>query len=598
MIKDEKLYDFAAIRKLLTAAYRAQDLLPFCQDRSLFRPILGRFGPGQDLEGMVQAIIEYCNHNLLFDELLSEIQKDRPRQYARFEPYVVREPAKEESKPDQKVAQAREPGRRPEAFLAYSSQDRALAQDLRGSLEQAGVDVWRDIDRLKAGAFFSLELEQAIRRAEALIVLITAAARASQWVHNEILFAQDIKKPIIPLMMEADIAPPLAIYGLQQIPLYADKDAGIRALVDRLREIATTEPAAVPTVRPAGEIAAAKREPPKVRSGDDPFLYGPAVPPELFIGRRQELEKICAYVGNYYTLQCLSVVANRRMGKSSLLRYIWKECQTALPEHHAYAAVYLDASEGRAQTVEGVMRILRLGIKQQLGYELWAEKDDGKLRLLSEAFEDLAESHNARLVLLLDEWESVMTHRELDQLLYALRSVGSNGWLGMITSTAHPLVDLEKGGGFVSNFYNIFGQVVYLGNMPQPEWQELIERGFGRSGAVASSRDLELVGQLAGGHPYLTQLAGSLLWQAQRKGRSEAQVQEQFKLQARMIFSGIWQRLSAAQISAVRAALGLTVEAPAPEAVVNELKLRGVLAESGQVFSETFGEYVLGETMQ
>jgi hypothetical protein len=595
---EESPYNFAAIRDLLAAAYRVQDLRSFCQDRPLFRPILRRFGPGQDLEDMVQTIIDYCDTQLLFDELLSEIRADNPRQYARFEPYVRREPANEEIKPDQKVAQATEPGRRPEVFLAYSSQDQARAQDLRGSLEQAGIRVWRDIERLKAGAFFSLELEQAIRRADALIVLITAAARTSQWVHNELLFAQDIKKPIIPLMMEADITPPLAIYGLQHIALHADWDAGIRTLADRLREIATTEPPAVPTAQPVGEIEAAKQAQPKVRSGDDPFLYGPAVPSDLFVGRRQELETICAYVFNYYELQSLSVVANRRMGKTSLLRYIWKECQTAMPTHHAYAAVYLDASEGRAQTVEGVMRILRRGIKQQLGYELWTEKDDGSLRLLAEAFEELAKSENARLILLLDEWESVMTYRELDPLLYTLRSIGSRGWAGMITSTAHPLFDLEKEGGFVSGFYNIFGQMVYLGNMPRPEWEELIDKGFERAGRTADWRDHELVGQLAGGHPYLTQLAGSLLWKAQRQRWSEAQVREQFKLQARMIFSGIWQRLSARQISAVLSALGLAVEAPAPESVVNELKLRGVLAESGQVFSEAFGDYVLGETMQ
>lgn len=44
------------------------------------------------------------------------------------------------------------------------------------------------------------------------------------------------------------------------------------------------------------------------------------------------------------------------------------------------------------------------------------------------------------------------------------------------------------------------------------------------SAAACGPRALSLVGELAGGHPYLSQLAGSLIWQAQYKNWNEVRL--------------------------------------------------------------------------
>jgi hypothetical protein len=79
---------FRAIRDLLLAAFTPKKLYQFCHDRSDFRPLLTGVGAGLVLDDMVTAVISYCEKKLLWDELLAEVAREAPRQYARFEPQL------------------------------------------------------------------------------------------------------------------------------------------------------------------------------------------------------------------------------------------------------------------------------------------------------------------------------------------------------------------------------------------------------------------------------------------------------------------------------------------------------------------------------
>lgn len=239
------------------------------------------------------------------------------------------------------------------------------------------------------------------------------------------------------------------------------------------------------------------------------------------------------------------------------------------------------------------MRLLRRNVRRQLGIELWPEQRDGSLTIFNERLEDLVRCDGVRLVLLLDEWEGVMAFQEMDELVDALRFCASMGYVGIITATAYRLSVLKDQGKLTSPFPNIF-KTVYLGNMPAEEWEELIRRGFARSGMVPEEADYALVGDLAGGHPYLTQLAGSLIWKARREAWDQARVRAAFAEDARMIFTGIWQRFGEKQIRAVRTALGMG-GGQAPENVITRLKARGVLTRSGGVFCRPFAEFARRE---
>lgn len=324
----------------------------------------------------------------------------------------------------------------------------------------------------------------------------------------------------------------------------------------------------------------------------NPFLVGSAVSSEFFVGRSSVIEAIKNRVGHPDQLQSLSLVANRRMGKTSLLKYVQNNYTTIFGSAHTYAVVYIDTSDADAYTNTDVMTLLRESVEEQTGIGLWKGKDDGKLPELSKGFKKLAKMRQVRLVLLLDEWEGVMTHPEVDLLLKALRSNGSQGHIGMITATQSGLFELCQQGKLTSNFYNIFIPC-YLNNFTETEWESLVRSYYARNGREPHWRDVSLIGELAGGHPYLTQLAGSLVWQAEQQKRSEAQVRKAFYNTAEeVIFWNIWQHLNETQIQAIRNSLNILPFQAVPESVADELKDRGVFNSTGEVFCQPFAKYI------
>ena len=77
-------YNLAAIRSLIRAAFTVRELKRFCQDCRAFRPLLSAFGQTPILEDMIDAIVEYCEKQLLCPELLAEIQAFNARQFERY----------------------------------------------------------------------------------------------------------------------------------------------------------------------------------------------------------------------------------------------------------------------------------------------------------------------------------------------------------------------------------------------------------------------------------------------------------------------------------------------------------------------------------
>lgn len=78
-------YDLAACRQLLVAAFTPSTLRRFCSDNLPLRPIVDLFSHVDGLDDMVDKVVEYCEKQLLWDELLVKVAEYNPRQYARFE---------------------------------------------------------------------------------------------------------------------------------------------------------------------------------------------------------------------------------------------------------------------------------------------------------------------------------------------------------------------------------------------------------------------------------------------------------------------------------------------------------------------------------
>lgn len=96
----------------------------------------------------------------------------------------------------------------PKVFISYSRQDADFAEVLRLRLREAGFDSWIDLEGLPAGSEWGQEIDQAIRDSTALILVLTPASRASDYVAYEWAFALGAEVPVIPLLVAATDLPP------------------------------------------------------------------------------------------------------------------------------------------------------------------------------------------------------------------------------------------------------------------------------------------------------------------------------------------------------------------------------------------------------
>src|SRR5436309_3404779 len=88
-------------------------------------------------------------------------------------------------------------------FISYRHEtDSDFAEILIHNIEKAGFDTWVDTDKLHAGEDWGAEIDEAIKEALALIVIMSPKAKASEYVTYEWSFALGAEKKVIPVMFK------------------------------------------------------------------------------------------------------------------------------------------------------------------------------------------------------------------------------------------------------------------------------------------------------------------------------------------------------------------------------------------------------------
>lgn len=101
-------------------------------------------------------------------------------------------------------------------FLSYDRDDFAKAQAIADALVKAGHDVWWD-RHIHGGAEYSLEIEQALERADGVVVLWSKNSIKSAWVRDEAGAGRD-RGCLIPITIDP-IQPPIGFRQFQSIDL-------------------------------------------------------------------------------------------------------------------------------------------------------------------------------------------------------------------------------------------------------------------------------------------------------------------------------------------------------------------------------------------
>jgi hypothetical protein len=105
-------------------------------------------------------------------------------------------------------------------FVSYSTKDIPDVAALRSSLQLPEVDCFISEYVVSAGAPLAPTIQTAIQNCELFVLLWSKHAAASEWVPQEIGIAHGGNKPILPFVLEPNIALPGFISGLRHVAAY------------------------------------------------------------------------------------------------------------------------------------------------------------------------------------------------------------------------------------------------------------------------------------------------------------------------------------------------------------------------------------------
>ena len=253
----------------------------------------------------------------------------------------------------------------------------------------------------------------------------------------------------------------------------------------------------------------------------NPFFYGGVIKERhLFINRQLEVIEIYEAI---LASASVSVIGERRVGKSSLLRYLAdpEVAQQYGLDSRQYLFAYFEFLGFPSITPSSLWRRLLTEILRQLRDPRLAKKVQA---LLTEETYDLEELQRLlkafqkaglNLVILFDEFDTAAANPNFDQAFFGgLRNLSSYR-LSYIVASHRTLSDLRYAhpDSLVSPFFNIFRRITLRGFAP-PEIEELLTKALDGTGIKFTQPDRILLDQLASSHPFFLQMAAYYLFYA------------------------------------------------------------------------------------
>lgn len=331
-----------------------------------------------------------------------------------------------------------------------------------------------------------------------------------------------------------------------------------------------------------------KKTQPLSFKGESPFQVGGIVRPESFYGRKKQLDEIKKCLTEA-SASCISISGMQWIGKSSLLYYVASLPEKFCKPSQRPTVIHLDMQMMSVDSVSSLISYLSFSIQKQIPKAIdtssWTYDGNESIQTLLERLQQVVKE-GYRPFILVDEFEYIGREKELAKKFgEVLQNMISEGLCTIITSSVAPLNEAYKKWGGASPFKNLY--FINLGAFEKSEWQILVQDGFRKSGVMLNDTDLELIYDLSGGFPFLTQMAASNLL---KTGDHNA-ARDAFANNSASFFRYLWS-VSEVERSALRFAAGVPRALPPNQRVRTELQRRGLLRPDGLLFSSAFADFV------
>jgi class 3 adenylate cyclase/AAA+ ATPase superfamily predicted ATPase len=264
-----------------------------------------------------------------------------------------------------------------------------------------------------------------------------------------------------------------------------------------------------------------------------------------FYGRKREVARIYSRLGAAHP-QSVSIVGPRRIGKSSLLNFIYQEANRRkyLKHHRQYKFVFIDFQERKRITLPEFFIEL---------FELLSREFSGQLEITEspnyEGLKDVVtkiQQQGLKLILLFDEFDSITQNKNFDTEFFAfLRALANRYDIAYVVSSGRRLQDFCHTKEIAdSPFFNIFSNL-FLSPFSREEALTLIGEPSKDAGYPLDSVADEII-SMAGYFPFFIQVSCSTFFEyamdysAELQDVALAEIHELFLEEAKDHFQYIW----------------------------------------------------------
>lgn len=321
---------------------------------------------------------------------------------------------------------------------------------------------------------------------------------------------------------------------------------------------------------------------------------------EDFYGRRREVARIYSRIGTAHP-QSVSIVGPRRIGKSSLLNFIYQpeNREKYLRNPELYKFVFIDFQERRNITLPEFFGRL---------YEDLSKQFQGKLELPETPdYEGLKEivtgiqQQGLKIIMLFDEFDSITRNPNFDMEFFAfLRALANRYDVAYVVSSGRYLQELCHEKDIAdSPFFNIFSNL-FLAPFDRKTALELIRKPSETAGYPLESVADTII-SMAGYFPFFIQIACSEFFEYALDEPVEpgdiplTEIHERYMQEAGDHFGYIWDHFPDDHQRVLMQLAGGEHPPASSQYLLRELLKQGyVVDEQGELhlFSSLFGEYI------
>jgi len=317
----------------------------------------------------------------------------------------------------------------------------------------------------------------------------------------------------------------------------------------------------------------------------------------FFYGRKKEIATIYSRIGATRP-QSVSIVGERRIGKSSLLYYLYQQenRRAYLKDPDKYIFLMMDFQEKRGVSLQNFFDSLFEALEKHGGKKITSFPKPGY-----NGFKKICEEldhQDMKLVLLFDEFESITKNKNFDPEFFSfMRSLANNYNVAYVTSSVKNLQELCHNREISdSPFFNIFSNISLSVFTKQESLMFVSEPSLNAGHSLEEHFDI--VTELAGYFPFYMAIVCSILFEfdfarADRRKTVLENIEELFLEEAGMHFQFILNSFSPDELRICRKIIEKEPLLEIDRYIIRDFVRRGYLIagdnpEEVKIFSKTF----------